>query len=77
MSRLNSRHSARDEKVDTTDIVDLYENEQNHVFEAIDPAEEKAVVRRLDSVIMPLMAVVYFFQCEYRPGNIQPNLHFS
>lgn len=32
----------------------------------IDPAEERTVVRKLDCVIMPLMAVVYFFQCESR-----------
>lgn len=29
---------------------------------AIDPDEEKQVVRKLDRVIMPLMALVYFFQ---------------
>ncbi|KAH7138450.1 major facilitator superfamily domain-containing protein [Dendryphion nanum] len=28
----------------------------------IEPAEEKAVVRKLDRVILPLMALVYFFQ---------------
>ncbi|KAH7361596.1 major facilitator superfamily domain-containing protein [Plectosphaerella cucumerina] len=28
----------------------------------IDPAEEKALVKKLDRVIMPVMAVVYFFQ---------------
>ncbi|KAM0526576.1 hypothetical protein ACHAPS_003746 [Verticillium nonalfalfae] len=28
----------------------------------IDPAEEKALVKKLDRVIMPLMALVYFFQ---------------
>lgn len=30
----------------------------------IDPADEKAVVRKLDRVILPLMALVYFFQCQ-------------
>jgi hypothetical protein len=29
----------------------------------IDPAEELAVLRKLDRVILPLMAFVYFFQC--------------
>jgi hypothetical protein len=29
----------------------------------LDPAEERDVVRKLDRVIMPLMAFVYFFQC--------------
>lgn len=31
----------------------------------IDPEEERQVVRRLDCVIMPLMALVYFFQCKF------------
>jgi hypothetical protein len=31
----------------------------------IDPAEEKALVKKLDRVIMPVMAVVYFFQCKH------------
>ncbi|KAM0555088.1 hypothetical protein ACHAPJ_006437 [Fusarium lateritium] len=31
-------------------------------FDEIDPEEEKRLVRKLDRVIMPLMAVVYFFQ---------------
>lgn len=31
---------------------------------SIDPAEERRVVRKLDMVIMPMMAVVYLFQCE-------------
>jgi ACS family allantoate permease-like MFS transporter len=30
----------------------------------IDRADEKAVVRKLDRVILPLMALIYFFQCE-------------
>lgn len=30
---------------------------------AYDPKEESRVVRKLDRVIMPLMAFVYFFQC--------------
>lgn len=34
----------------------------------IDPAEEKAVVKKLDRVIMPLMAIVYFFQCMHPPS---------
>lgn len=29
----------------------------------IDPVEEKRVVTKLDCAIMPLMALVYFFQC--------------
>lgn len=30
---------------------------------AIDPAEERRLVRKLDRYIMPVMAIVYFFQC--------------
>lgn len=37
----------------------------NAVFQQIDPEEERRVVRKLDRVIMPLMAFVYFFQCMY------------
>lgn len=29
----------------------------------VDPEEEKALVKKLDRVIMPIMAFVYFFQC--------------
>lgn len=29
----------------------------------VDPEEEKALVKKLDRVIMPIMAIVYFFQC--------------
>ncbi|WYZ44841.1 hypothetical protein EsH8_VIII_000157 [Colletotrichum jinshuiense] len=38
----------------------LKDTEPTDLF--IDPAEEKAVVRKLDRVILPIMAVVYFFQ---------------
>lgn len=33
-------------------------------FYDIDPKEESKVVWKLDCVIMPLMALVYFFQCQ-------------
>ncbi|KAH7011473.1 major facilitator superfamily domain-containing protein [Ilyonectria destructans] len=41
-----------------------FDNQNNEIaiFDEIDPAEEKALVRKLDRVIMPLMAAVYFFQ---------------
>ncbi|KAF9869749.1 major facilitator superfamily transporter [Colletotrichum karsti] len=35
---------------------------QHVVFEDINPEEERALVRKLDRVLMPLMAFVYFFQ---------------
>lgn len=30
----------------------------------IEPEEEKRVLRKLDRVILPLMALIYFFQCK-------------
>ena len=39
-----------------------YVDDTHAVHYAIDPDEEKAVVKKLDRVIMPLMALVYFFQ---------------
>ncbi|KAL4933733.1 uncharacterized protein BDV17DRAFT_66737 [Aspergillus undulatus] len=38
-----------------------HKKEQNTV-PVIDPGEERKVVRKLDRVIMPLMAIFYFFQ---------------
>ena len=35
----------------------------NAMMYSIDPDEERKVVRKLDMVIMPLMILVYFFQC--------------
>lgn len=46
--------------------VDVYSEESKEdlvVAYHIDPEEEKAVLRKLDRVILPLMALVYFFQC--------------
>ncbi|KAH6886199.1 major facilitator superfamily domain-containing protein [Thelonectria olida] len=40
----------------------LDQNNEIEIFDEIDPAEERALVRKLDKVIMPLMASVYFFQ---------------
>lgn len=35
------------------------------VVYVVDPEEEKQVLKKLDRVILPLMALVYFFQCEH------------
>ena len=40
----------------------------NVEFQQIDPAEERKLVKKLDRVIMPLMACVYFFQCLFHPS---------
>lgn len=42
---------------------------ESHTAIVIDPAEERAVLKKIDRVILPLMAFVYFFQCKY------PSLH--
>ena len=36
----------------------------------VDPAEEKAVLRKIDFIIMPAMTFVYFFQCEELPLRV-------
>ncbi|KAI8236208.1 major facilitator superfamily transporter [Colletotrichum sp. SAR 10_99] len=38
------------------------QDEEHVAFEQISPEEERALVRKLDRVLMPLMAFVYFFQ---------------
>lgn len=37
----------------------------------VDPAEERALVKKLDRYIMPIMAFVYFFQCR-NPETLKP-----
>lgn len=41
------------------------QDETHVIFHQIDPEEERKVVRKLDRVILPLMAFVYFFQCKF------------
>lgn len=41
-----------------------------------DPAEEKAVIRKIDFIIMPAMTFVYFFQC-MSPYPSPPLFSFS
>lgn len=45
------------------------QDEEHVAFEQISPEEERALVRKLDRVLMPLMAFVYFFQCITPFGN--------
>lgn len=54
--------------LDAVDLADATHKEVKStghadVFEVVDPAEERRLVRKLDMVILPLMAFVYFFQC--------------
>lgn len=51
-----------------TDVKEIEETKvlstnQDVAYQPIDPEEERKVVRKLDMVILPLMAFVYFFQC--------------
>ena len=34
------------------------------------PEEERQVLRKIDRVILPLMALVYFFQCKSELGDM-------
>ncbi|KEF55277.1 uncharacterized protein A1O9_08931 [Exophiala aquamarina CBS 119918] len=56
---------------------------ENATGYVVDREEEKKVVRKLDRVILPLMAFVYFFQCKSdlnpppppkQSSNLQENL---
>lgn len=38
------------------------------------PEEETAVLRKIDRVILPVMAVVYFFQCQSHRKHTSPGL---
>lgn len=48
------------------------EQRNNARYYSIDPAEERRVVRKLDMVIMPLMVLVYFFQCKPASSTFLP-----
>lgn len=50
------------------------QDEEHVAFEQISPEEEAALVRKLDRVLMPLMAFVYFFQCKYLSINTLTSL---
>lgn len=45
---------------------ELYEVKNSNDIQcyAIDPQDEKKVVWKLDCVLMPLLALIYFFQCQ-------------
>lgn len=53
--------------LDTRSIDDVKVTIDQTVVEDIDPDEERKLVRKLDMVILPLMALVYFFQCNACP----------
>jgi hypothetical protein len=56
-----------DERIEVANEKDT--NELSTTYE-IEPKDEKAVLRKLDRVILPLMALVYFFQYEYIPAMV-------
>lgn len=49
----------------TTVTYDTAESEDNPrvVFQEIDKEEERKIVKKIDMVVMPIMAIVYLFQC--------------
>ena len=48
-----------------TTSTEIEHRDGTHVtFEAIDEAEERQVVRKLDLHVLPLMTLVYFCMCE-------------
>jgi hypothetical protein len=53
------------------------ESDQATVEYLIDRADERAVLRKIDWIVMPAMTFVYFFQCEKSPrvltGAQKPN----
>ena len=58
-------------EVENASPVKSEENELAVTY-VIDPVEEKKVLRKLDRVILPLMALVYFFQCKRRNCTSYP-----
>ncbi|KAH8880474.1 MFS general substrate transporter [Thozetella sp. PMI_491] len=65
----------------------MVDSKEEHFLPAdfhIDPPEERALVRRIDRVIMPIMAIVYFFQYLDKQSinyaavfNLSTDLHLS
>lgn len=39
------------------------EDSSRVVFQEIDKEEERKIVKKIDMVVMPIMAIVYLFQC--------------
>ncbi|KAL4874441.1 major facilitator superfamily domain-containing protein [Aspergillus karnatakaensis] len=54
--------SIKEDEVTMEETVGHEPTKQENSAPVIDPEEERKVIRKLDRVIMPLMAVVYFFQ---------------
>lgn len=65
---VQAEKDATELRSDVTDGKDILEPssspELSSVEYVIDPAEEKAVLRKIDWIIMPAMTFVYFFQCK-------------
>lgn len=40
-----------------------FEDDSRAVFQEIDPEEERKIVKKIDMVVMPILAIVYLFQC--------------
>jgi hypothetical protein len=51
---------------DAHESVQLAVRHETVALYVVDKEAEKKVVRKIDRVILPLMAFIYFFQCTYR-----------
>lgn len=40
-----------------------FEDDSRAVFQEIDQEEERKIVKKIDMVVMPILAIVYLFQC--------------
>lgn len=50
---------------DDISVQKKFEDDGHVAFEAIDPEEERQVVRKLDLHVLPLMIFVYFCMCKF------------
>lgn len=46
-----------------TDENPKFEDDSRAVFQDIDQEEERKIVKKIDMVVMPILAIVYLFQC--------------
>ena len=61
---MSEKISIVEKNVETNESMAEKSGDELAVAYHIDPEEEKRVLRKLDCVILPLMALIYFFQCE-------------
>ena len=64
-SKIESMH------MDTGSQEQSSKEDGQYTFAAIDPAEEKHVVRKLDTHVLPLMIFVYFCMCKFANSTLE------